>query len=166
MRNHPGTEFQSGYQYQKGIATLSSMSMFSAEWTTIAAMLDCHAKRFGSRPAILGEGWGCSFRSRKCTRRWQRCHLNRCCRCSSDCRRSRCWRGWMNCSLLGKSICLRPKNSCDTKTDMALSRKFTREIAARAEAGTPASAWDADATLTSCNETVFQDLQPSEEAGR
>lgn len=32
------------------------MSTFSADWTTIAAMLECHAERFGSRPAILGEG--------------------------------------------------------------------------------------------------------------
>lgn len=55
---------------------------------------------------------------------------------------------------------------CDTKTDMALSRKFTGEIAAGAEAGTPASAKDADATLKSCNEAVLQDLQLSEEAGR
>jgi hypothetical protein len=44
-------------------------------------------------------------------------------------------------------------------------RKFTRETAAGAEAGTPASAWDADATLKSCNKTVFLYLQPSEEAG-
>src|ERR1700686_6942 len=67
----------------KGIATMSRMSTFSAGWTTIAAMLECHAERFGSRPAIPGEGGGCSFRSRKCTRRWQRCHLNCRCRCSS-----------------------------------------------------------------------------------
>ena len=32
------------------------MSTFSADWTTIAAMLECHAERFGSRPALLGEG--------------------------------------------------------------------------------------------------------------
>jgi hypothetical protein len=70
-------------------------------------------------------------------------------------------RGWMNCSFLGKSICSRPKKSCDAKTDMSLSRNFSREIAAGAETGTPASTWDADATLKSCNETELQDLQPS-----
>jgi hypothetical protein len=73
--------------------------------------------------------------------------------------------GWMNCSLLGKSICSRPK-SRDTKTCVPRSRNFSREIAAEAETGTPASAWDAGATLKSCDKTVLQELQPSQEAGR
>jgi hypothetical protein len=38
------------------------MSTFPANWTIIAAMLEFHAKRFGSRPAILGDG-GCASRS-------------------------------------------------------------------------------------------------------
>jgi len=136
------------------------MSTFSADWTTIAAMLECHAERFGSRPALLGEG-GLQLSH-------QEMHAPMATLSLELPRRTRALlaRGWMNCSLLGKSICSRSKKSCDTKTDMPLSRKFTREIAAGAEAGTPASAWDADATLKSCNETVFQDLQPSEEAGR
>jgi len=139
---------------------LSRMSTFSADWTTIAAMLECHAERFGSRPALLGEG-GLQLSH-------QEMHAPMATLSLELPRRTRALlaRGWMNCSLLGKSICSRSKKSCDTKTDMPLSRKFTREIAAGAEAGTPASAWDADATLKSCNETVFQDLQPSEEAGR
>ena len=85
-------------------------------------MLECHAKRFGSRPAILGEGG------------LQLSHQE------------------MHAPMATLSL------------ELPLSRKFTREIAAGAEAGTPASAWDA--ALKSCNETVFQDLQPSEEAGR
>jgi hypothetical protein len=142
------------------------MSTFSADWTTIAAMLQCHAERFGSRPAILGEGGlQLSHQEMHAPTATLSLELPLSLRFRLP-TRALLARGWMNCSLLGKSICSRPKKSCDTKTDMPLSRKFTREAAAGAEAGTPASAWDADATLKSCNKTVFQDLQPSEEAGR
>jgi len=143
------------------------MSTFSADWTTIAAMLECHAERFGSRPALLGEG-GLQLSHQEMHAPMATLSLELPLSLLFRLRRTRALlaRGWMNCSLLGKSICSRSKKSCDTKTDMPLSRKFTREIAAGAEAGTPASARDADATLKSCNETVFQDLQPSEEAGR
>src|ERR1700730_15207355 len=96
----------------KGIATLSRMSTFSADWTTIAAMLQCHAGRFGSRPAILGEG-GQQLSH-------QEMHaptatlslelpLSLLFRLPT---RALLARGWMNCSLLGKSICSRPKKSC------------------------------------------------------
>jgi hypothetical protein len=35
----------------KGIAAMSRISTFPADWTIIAAMLECHAERFGLHPS-------------------------------------------------------------------------------------------------------------------
>jgi hypothetical protein len=47
---------------------------------------------------------------------------------------------------------------------MPLLPSFTREIAVNT--GTPASAWDVEATLKSRTQGPFQELQTSEQAGR
>ena len=70
---------------------MSRMSTFSAGWTTIAAMLECHAERFGSRPAILGEGGGLQLSQQEMHAPMATLSLELPLSLLFDGRRSRCW---------------------------------------------------------------------------
>jgi hypothetical protein len=112
------------------------MSAVAADWTAIAAMLECHAERIGGRSEILGVR-GCAAGAR------------------------------LNELLASQELgLLETQENCDFGADTALLRKFSRETAAAAGAGTPARARDVDVTSKSGNGMVFQDLHPSKEAGR